>query len=97
MAINGSDCEAPAVKAASSERAAIATSYRSSQARLDPLVEFMLSQPGMPEDLIERHRDDGSGHCLVCSTGISTGRLSWPCALAVTARIALSIRQQAAR
>lgn len=33
------------------------------------------------DKLLEAHRDDGTGHCRVCSAGGQTGRSTWPCQL----------------
>jgi hypothetical protein len=46
---------------------------------IDPLVEFILCHAGMAEVLLDQHRDDGSGHCRVCTTGGQAGRPVWPC------------------
>jgi hypothetical protein len=54
----------------------------------DPFVQFILSQPGMTAALLREHRDDGHGHCAVCSTGGQAGRYVWPCNTAVAAHSA---------
>jgi hypothetical protein len=47
----------------------------------EALVELMMAQPGSAEQIIEEHRNDGSGHCRVCTTGSQAGRHIWPCTL----------------
>lgn len=47
----------------------------------DPLIELILSEPGMAERLLAEHADDGSGRCRCCSGGSQTARFSWPCTL----------------
>jgi hypothetical protein len=44
-----------------------------------PLVMFIRFNPGMSEAMLATHRDDGSGHCTVCTAGAQSGRLAWPC------------------
>ena len=51
----------------------------------DPLVEFILGHAGMAEVLLDQHRDDGTGHCRVCTTGGQAGRPVWPCTTFVAA------------
>lgn len=50
-------------------------------ATLHPIVEFMASQPGLPDRLLAEHSDDGTGHCTTCSAGPQAGRGVWPCTL----------------
>ena len=58
----------------------------------DPLVVFVRSHPGMAETLLAQHRDDGTGHCTMCSDGGQRGRPIWPCTTAVAARAATTRR-----
>lgn len=48
---------------------------------LHPIVELILSEPGMAERLLAEHADDGSGRCRCCSGGNQTPRFPWPCTL----------------
>jgi hypothetical protein len=52
---------------------------------MSPLVQMILSQPGMAERLIAEHVDDGSGRCRGCPVGGQRGRHSWPCTLRMAA------------
>jgi hypothetical protein len=45
------------------------------------IVAFIAGEPGMAEKLLAEHRDDGTGHCRVCSNGGGAGRHVWPCPL----------------
>jgi hypothetical protein len=54
----------------------------------DPLVVFIRFQPGMSEAMLVVHRDDGSGHCTVCTAGGQSGRLTWPCQIRMAAAAA---------
>lgn len=46
------------------------------------LVKFLRSQPPSASgELLRRHREDGTGHCMVCSGGGQRGRFTWPCQL----------------
>jgi hypothetical protein len=46
-----------------------------------PIVQFMLSEPGIIERLLAEHVDDGTGHCRVCTAGPQAGRQKFPCRL----------------
>ena len=48
---------------------------------MSPLVQMILSQPGMAERLIAEHADDGRGRCRGCPVGGQRGRHSWPCTI----------------
>lgn len=50
-------------------------------APLNPIVEFMASQPGAADRLLAEHVDDGTGHCRTCSSGGQTGRYRFPCSI----------------
>ena len=50
----------------------------------DPLADF-LARHGVAAKLLAEHVDDGSGRCAVCSAGGQTGRVQWPCSLALAA------------
>jgi hypothetical protein len=56
----------------------------------DSLTAFIVNQPGLAEDLMRKHRDDGSNHCRVCSTGAQAGRDVWPCRIYCAAKRANS-------
>jgi hypothetical protein len=63
--------------AAPHDRASVGTGAAS----MSPLVQMILSQPGMAARLIAEHVDDGSGRCRGCPVGGQRGRHSWPCTL----------------
>ena len=48
---------------------------------MNPLVEMILSPPGMAKRLMEEHSDDGSGRCRGCPVGGQRGRHAWPCTI----------------
>jgi hypothetical protein len=48
---------------------------------VNPLVEMILSQPGMAERLMAEHSDDGRGRCRGCPVGGQRGRHAWPCTI----------------
>jgi hypothetical protein len=48
---------------------------------VSPLVQMILSQPGMSARLIDEHSDDGCGRCRGCPVGGQRGRHSWPCTI----------------
>lgn len=50
-------------------------------APVNPLVAFILSQPGMIGRLLAQHRDDGSGRCTTCSGGAQSARFVFPCSI----------------
>ena len=52
----------------------------------------LILHPGMAETLLAQHRDDGTGHCTMCSDGGQRGRPIWPCTTAVAARAATTHR-----
>jgi hypothetical protein len=60
----------------------------------DPLVEVIALSPGLAQRVLERHRDDGTGHCCVCGSGGQTGRYTWPCSLRLLATRALHRQAQ---
>jgi hypothetical protein len=45
------------------------------------IVAFIAGEPGMAERMLAEHRDDGTGHCRVCTEGAQAGRKVWPCPL----------------
>ena len=45
------------------------------------IVEAIAAAPGVVEQLLAEHTDDGTGRCRVCSAGPQAGRQSWPCRL----------------
>lgn len=47
----------------------------------DPLIELIVSEPGMAERLLAEHADDGAGRCRCCSGGSQTPHFPWPCTL----------------
>jgi hypothetical protein len=61
----------------------------------DPLVVFIRFQPGMSEAMLVMHRDDGSGHCTVCTAGGQSGRFTWPCQTQMAAAAANATTQPA--
>jgi hypothetical protein len=62
----------------------------------DPLAVFILARPGMAETLLTLHRDDGTGHCSVCSSGGQSGRFTWPCRTSSAATAAAEYLSQVA-
>jgi hypothetical protein len=60
---------------------------------VNPLVQMILSQPGMAARLIAEHVDDGSGRCRGCPVGGQRGRHSWPCTLRSAAEEAQRIER----
>jgi hypothetical protein len=62
-------------------------------AAMSPLVQMILSQPGMAARLIAEHGDDGSGRCRGCPVGGQRGRHPWPCTLRRAAEEAERIEQ----
>jgi hypothetical protein len=48
---------------------------------MTPLVQMILSQPGMAERLLAAHADDGRGRCGGCPVGGQQGQHSWPCTI----------------
>jgi hypothetical protein len=61
--------------------------------QMSPLVQMILSQPGMAARLIAEHADDGSGRCWGCPVGGQRGRHSWPCTLRLAAEEAERIER----
>jgi hypothetical protein len=49
-------------------------------------IAHFLAREGGAAKLLAEHVDDGSGRCAVCSAGGQTGRLQFPCSLALAAR-----------
>jgi hypothetical protein len=45
------------------------------------IVAFIAAEPGMAQRLLAEHRDDGTGHCQVCTAGPQAGRQVFPCRL----------------
>jgi len=43
----------------------------------------------MATRLVDQHRDDGTGHCLTCSSGAQTGRYAHPCNILLATREAI--------
>ena len=62
---------------------------------MDGLVEVLADCGGLAARLVEIHRDDGAGRCVVCSSGNQSARLVFPCNLRGLATRALLL--QAAR
>ena len=58
---------------------------------VSPLVQMILSQPGMAVRLIDEHVDDGSGRCRGCPVGGQRGLHAWPCTLRLAAEEAQRI------
>lgn len=44
-----------------------------------PIVAFIVGQPGLAQKMLAQHRDDGTGHCEVCTEGGQAGHKVWPC------------------
>lgn len=62
---------------------------------------FAATLSGMPDvvgRLLGIHRDDGTGHCLGCTTpGRGTPSAVWPCGIAVVAKLAAGLAAERAR
>jgi hypothetical protein len=43
------------------------------------IVAFIAGELGMAQRMLAEHRDDGTGHCRVCTAGPQAGRKVWPC------------------
>jgi hypothetical protein len=52
-------------------------------ALLAELVRFLAHQPTAAARLVTAHVDDGSGRCATCVLAGQSGRMPWPCVLAV--------------
>jgi len=48
----------------------------------DPIVVFIARQPDLLRRLLDKHVDDGTGHCRVCAIGNQAGYLRFPCNIA---------------
>jgi hypothetical protein len=46
---------------------------------VNPLVEFMLLNPGLADTLSAEHVDDGRGYCRMCALGAQRGYYRFPC------------------
>jgi hypothetical protein len=46
---------------------------------VNPLVEFVLLNPGLADRLIAEHVDDGQGYCRMCALGAQRGYFRFPC------------------
>lgn len=64
---------------------------------MDPLVALILSNPGMAERLLDKHLDDGGGHCQVCALGGGHGYRVWPCQIRLAACAAATRVSKSAR
>lgn len=53
------------------------------------IVVAIAAMPGMAQQLLATHTDDGTGRCVVCSGGAQSGRYVWPCTLCTIARQAM--------
>jgi len=52
---------------------------------MNPLVEFMLLNPGLADRLIAEHVDDGRRYCRMCALGAQRGYFRFPCDIRLTA------------
>jgi hypothetical protein len=46
---------------------------------VNPLIEFILRNPGLADRLIAEHVDDGRGYCRMCALGAQRGYFRFPC------------------
>jgi hypothetical protein len=60
---------------------------------MSPLLQMILSQPGMAARMIEEHADDGRGRCRGCPVGGQRGQQAWPCTLRLAAEEAQRIQK----
>lgn len=58
----------------------------------EELAIWLAAQPDTLAKLLAEHRDDGSGHCRVCTVGGQQGYQSWPCNIAAAAQRAAQLR-----
>jgi hypothetical protein len=63
----------------------------------DPLIQFMLQNPGVAVALIKTHFDDGHGFCRACALGAQRGYLRFPCDIRRVAEKARRLELQAPR
>jgi hypothetical protein len=59
---------------------------------VEELAIFLASEPGALAKLLEEHRNDGRGHCRICTVGGQQGYQLWPCNIAAAAERAAHIR-----
>jgi hypothetical protein len=43
---------------------------------LQPVIDFICSQPGMVEEILRAHQPDSQGYCMDCGW---VSRPKWPC------------------
>ncbi len=67
-----------------------------SEVRVDGLVEVLADCGGLAARLVEIHRDDGAGRCVVCSEGNQSARRPFPCTLRSLAVRALHLQAERA-
>ena len=60
---------------------------------MTPLVELIVSQPGLAQRLLAHHADDGKGRCRLCTLGAQTGHHRFPCTIHVAATHASEVER----
>lgn len=60
---------------------------------MNPLVEFIVANPGLSDALISQHIDDGYGYCRACALGAQRGYYRFPCDIRLTADRAREIER----
>jgi hypothetical protein len=61
------------------------------------LARLLAAHAGLPTQLLAVHRDDGTGHCRLCSGGGQTGRYTHPCTIRAAATAALALQGRGRR
>lgn len=56
------------------------------------LAAELARMAGVAERLLAVHAEDGSGRCVVCSSGRQAGHYVWPCQLHLLATRAIEVR-----
>ena len=62
----------------------------------EELAEVLADCGGLAARLVEIHRDDGGGRCVVCSEGNQSARRVFPCTLRSLATRALHLQAERA-
>jgi hypothetical protein len=60
---------------------------------MNPLVEFVLLNPGLADRLITEHVDDGHGYCRMCALGAQRGYFRIPCDIRLIAEKAKGLEK----
>jgi len=52
------------------------------------LANLIMDEPLAVSTLLEKHADDGNGHCRTCTLGGQRGNQTWPCTIYAAALVA---------